>query len=1740
MQSSHLLDLKDPPRKEGLDFVHKHLSVFIVMLVLLASIFSLLFIKKSSASQVVFYPTTCAGTWNGVQNAIGSPSLADGATLDQFTDQNSAVLGETHGDIYCGQFQGDIPASVHPRTISVHLHLGVDTGSVVHDVVPSVVPPVVPQPDAPSDPSVDTTPVVTPDPTPTQTPAPETVTPAEPAPPDPTAPTVDVIQVPASQPIPEDQTTTPTQTPDPASAQQASLGALFARLVDKKIAAFAPALALDSLDVTPVQFSRPDFLEVRYTTDGTTWKVLGGVTTVNWQDSTFVLNDTAIADWSDLAHLQIGLFSIDGTQVPTSVYLDAMDVSVSYDEPSDALLPTVKVTDPTTPIIVSDKKDFSLNETPTFTIDSSNLSTPEITTLIKDQKAVVVKDDMNVFGEQQIPSVSTALGAFVGGAPIVNMLLSELIHLRFAALALVDMNTAPSVDVAVLSSTGEMTTIPVAVQQVVVDGKDTSQIVVTKPTRMFHPGLYILQVTVHTGEVNVVSEQDFTWGVLALNINKSVYAPGEKVSIQMGVLNAVGHTLCDVDMTLQVIAPSGATQSFATSDNTIEHSVDCHPDAYTDVPDYATHYLIPSEEGTYALVLSATTDSGTRVMYDSFEVRSDAGFSIERTGPTRIYPVASYPITLAVVSDTDWSGSLVERVPAVFEISPLDSADSYNSVVIDGDDKVITWNVSLHKGVLQKFGYQFVAPRISPEFYLLGAAALYASPADGQQVSARPDFQETRQWQIADDAVCTATISGTWNTVNNGSMWTGCTGTGGTPGTADDVTINSSVTVTLGAATPVVNSLTVAGTLDTKSGSNFALNAKTLTVSNTGTLTANGSTITLNGTSDTPFVMNGTFNKGTSLVTFTGTHATTNVQIPALSYYSVTVNKSGETFALTGTTTLDPAGTLNVGNGTVSTTTNNYALSLGYLVLANLATAGFSANNSTVTFTATSGTLITRSSNGSFAAGGSTVVVSSDAAITICSGVISFNNMTLSPALTASRIYTASSSTFTITGNLNINPSAASALTLTLSLGSTTNVTGTTTVQGTGSATSILDTTSFNRNLTTGLLNIASAGTLTANGSTITLNGTSDTPFVMNGTFNKGTSVVTFTGAHATTSVQIPAISYYSITVNKSGETFTLVGDTTLDPGGTLTVSTGGMTTSTNNYALSLGYMYIANTGTAAFYANNSIVTFTGTSGTLITRFASGGFVQAGSTVVVASASGGVLTLNTVNTTLNALTINTNATLVVLGAALTMSNANSSNSLYIQKGVLSDNGFQITGTTNGTLQIDAGAALCLGENGATNATCNNSTTSTQTSFPTNYTNAHITLSPTSTVYYNSNTDMVVSAIPTYGNLSFLPLLSASRAYSTSAALTVNGNLSVAPNTAAAGAFSLTFTLGATATVSTSKTILIQGGGASPVTATLDTSASNYALSTGAIDIEASGTLNARASTVTVANNWTNNGTFTAGTSTVLLNSSSTATVTGTTTFYKLTITNTTAKEVDFAVSGTPIFTVQNAFTVTGHAEQLIKLFSTSPRTQWQFKPTGTTSVSYANIKDSACQSGANLMTTTSSTNGGNNGTCWGFVSFVSLSISDNTIGFGNLSSIAARYATGDGLGSFTETEAHQVSVATNGISGYSLLISGAPLTYGSSVITAIGNANTASSVGTKQFGLRATVLSGGSGGVQTPYSGSGFAYGATANTTSVFAQQSPSDSLTTVYSVRYLANITPATPSGNYATNVTYILVPNF
>ncbi len=156
---------------------------------------------------------------------------------------------------------------------------------------------------------------------------------------------------------------------------------------------------------------------------------------------------------------------------------------------------------------------------------------------------------------------------------------------------------------------------------------------------------------------------------------------------------------------------------------------------------------------------------------------------------------------------------------------------------------------------------------------------------------------------------------------------------------------------------------------------------------------------------------------------------------------------------------------------------------------------------------------------------------------------------------------------------------------------------------------------------------------------------------------------------------------------------------------------------------------------------------------------------------------------------------------------------------------------------------------------------------------------------------------------------------------------------------------------------------------------------------------------------------------------------------------------------------------------------------------------------------------------------------------LTFTISDNTIGFGTLSPSAARFATGDGTGSGSETEAHTFVVGTNAANGYTVNATGTTLTSGANTITAIGAANTASSVGTEQFGLRIQA-SGGSGAVTAPYAAAGYAFDS-----SSFPDQVASAggaSANTTYSVRYIANITSNTEAGNYSSIVTYVATANY
>jgi len=157
---------------------------------------------------------------------------------------------------------------------------------------------------------------------------------------------------------------------------------------------------------------------------------------------------------------------------------------------------------------------------------------------------------------------------------------------------------------------------------------------------------------------------------------------------------------------------------------------------------------------------------------------------------------------------------------------------------------------------------------------------------------------------------------------------------------------------------------------------------------------------------------------------------------------------------------------------------------------------------------------------------------------------------------------------------------------------------------------------------------------------------------------------------------------------------------------------------------------------------------------------------------------------------------------------------------------------------------------------------------------------------------------------------------------------------------------------------------------------------------------------------------------------------------------------------------------------------------------------------------------------------------------MNFAISDVTIEFGTLDSGDDFFAD-DADGNATEVEAHTITVGTNATGGFVFTVNGSTLTnVTSDTIDAIGDTNTASSPGSEQFGMRATV-SGGAGAVTAPYAAAGFALDTAAFPDEVGnSGGGPSDDAT--YSMRYVANIASSTEAGVYTSTLTYIATPTF
>ncbi len=260
----------------------------------------------------------------------------------------------------------------------------------------------------------------------------------------------------------------------------------------------------------------------------------------------------------------------------------------------------------------------------------------------------------------------------------------------------------------------------------------------------FKPGQYQLKVILNTPTINRTIVQDFSWGVLAVNTNKSIYLPNEKAYLALAVLDQKGQMVCDADIRLEIKNPKAETKELSTSAKTIRINPECFQHQAAEKPDYETEYQV-SVSGQYQIKLTATTQNGSWTIWDYFEVQESVPFDIERQGPTRIFPPVDYEMKFKIKANQDFVGQVVEQVPDVFQIQAQDA-----KIVPDNEQKSkkIIWQADWKVGQIYEFSYQFKAPNISPQFYLLGPLKIGdPSTSSGQA------FQEIRQWQIAADTI---------------------------------------------------------------------------------------------------------------------------------------------------------------------------------------------------------------------------------------------------------------------------------------------------------------------------------------------------------------------------------------------------------------------------------------------------------------------------------------------------------------------------------------------------------------------------------------------------------------------------------------------------------------------------------------------------------------------------------------------------------------------------------------------------------------------------------------------------------------------------------------------------------------------------------------------------------------------------------------------------------------------------
>lgn len=319
-------------------YLQKNKTFVLFGILLLFIVGIVLFSNRGNASVVNFYPTKCLGGWEHVENITGSPNVKEGASVEEYTEKNSAILNKGVSEMYCGGFIGETPKDITASKFTVHFSWAV-TDAIHEEKLPSI------------DTVIDsTTPVIQEEHTSVQE---DSILPTE----DVSSPMVPIESSPSdlessvTQPVlPMEQTPTSFLFIPKVYAQEVGT-----EVLNKNNEEVKEVIPKDEIIPIPetnenqtndkVDISNDEkkeevvvsptvdqgFLEALYSLDGTTWKHLGYVNKQNWQGLSFEINEPDLS-WSAIPTIQIELKSVQTFDATPVVYLDSLWLSVSYEE----------------------------------------------------------------------------------------------------------------------------------------------------------------------------------------------------------------------------------------------------------------------------------------------------------------------------------------------------------------------------------------------------------------------------------------------------------------------------------------------------------------------------------------------------------------------------------------------------------------------------------------------------------------------------------------------------------------------------------------------------------------------------------------------------------------------------------------------------------------------------------------------------------------------------------------------------------------------------------------------------------------------------------------------------------------------------------------------------------------------------------------------------------------------------------------------------------------------------------------------------------------------------------------------------------------------------------------------------------------------------------------------------------------------------------------------------------------